>query len=228
MNLGTFRLRIQATTGLAAASAGHYEQSLVDGWVNEGVEQFLLRTKAVKKTAALALTPGQGDYTIDPGILALEDLSIGERMLQSADTGDIRRWRLNGSGGDGEVNRYAYESQTLMLYPTPAAPGQLHIVYVQKPTPMTDAAHDPAVTPYGNVPSEYHPIIEAYAKWKGGEYSNDAPTQNGAAFKNEFEQGIVQTKVLETRKAGVMVPRAIPGWKSKQGAVVAPGIDTGA
>ena len=65
--------------------------------MNEGVEQFLLRTKAVKKTAALALTIGQGDYTLDPDILALEDLYIGARMLKVVDTGDIRRWRL-GSG----------------------------------------------------------------------------------------------------------------------------------
>ena len=100
MNLGTFRLRIQSTTGLAAASAGHYEQSLVDGWVNEGVEQFLLRTKAVKKTAALALTPGQGDYTIDANDPRARGSVIGDRMLTVVDTGDIRRWRLGGSPAD--------------------------------------------------------------------------------------------------------------------------------
>lgn len=228
MDLTTFRLRVQASTGLAAASAGHYEQALVDGWVNEGIVQFLLRTKVVKKTAVLNLTANEGDYVLDPDILALEDLYVGDRILQPVDTGDIRRWRLGAGTTDEGASKYAYESQMLMLYPTPQSAGQLHIVYVQRPTPLTAAGHDPGVDPYGRIPAEYHPIIEAYAKWKGAEYSNDQASQNGATFSQQYEAAIMQTKVLETRKAGVVTRRALPGWRSKQGVGISPGIDSGA
>ena len=136
MNLTTFRLRIQSTTGLAAAIAGHSEQALVDGWVNEGIVQFLLRTKAVKKTASLTLTVGQGDYTIDPDILALEDLSIGERMLSVVDTGDIRRWRLNGAESPRATPQVRLRGRRCSCSTRRRRrQGTLHIVYVQRPTP---------------------------------------------------------------------------------------------
>ncbi len=226
MNLTTFRLRIQSTTGLAASTAGHNEQALVDGWVNEGVEQFLLRTKIVKKTAVLDLTAGEGDYVLDPGILSLKDLYIGARMLEAVDTSDVRRWRLTQGGVSDGVTRYAYEGQVLFLYPTPSAAGQLHIILVKRPTPMTSGTHDPGVAPYGEVPPEYHTVIEAYGKWKAAEYANDQPSQNGQAYKAEYEAGLVQARVLETRKAGVSVRRARPGWKAS-GVGIAPGLDQG-
>jgi len=229
MNLTTFRLRIQSTTGLASASPGHYEQTLVDGWVNEGITQFLMRTKAVKKTASLALTAGQGDYTIDPNVIAFEDAYIGNSMLKNVDTQDIRRWRLNPSYSPaGSVGCFAYEGQTIMLYPTPVAADVLHMVYVPEPlAPLVGGNDDPSGAGFGFIPNEYHPTIEAYAKWKAGEYANDQPSQNGQVWKQEWEAGVVSTRSLETRKAGVNVRRATPGWRSKAGVGIAPGVDQG-
>ena len=67
------------------------------------------------------------------------------------------------------------------------------------------------------MPAEYHPIIEAYAKYKGAEYANDGPSQNGQAWKRNSSGLLVRRGFYETRKAGVNVRRIRPGWKSKLG-----------
>ena len=128
-------------------------------------------------------------------------------MLEAVDSGDVRRWRLGSGSSDADgVGKYAYEGQTLMLHPTPTAAGQLKMIYVPRPTPMTAAGHDPAVAPYGKMPSEYHPIIEAYAKWKAAEYANDAPSQNGQTFKQEYEAGVMATQVDRDAEGGCQRP----------------------
>jgi len=232
MNLTTFRLRIQRTVGLAGGTAGD-EQTLIDGWVNEAVEQFLIETKAVKKTASLTLAAGQGDYTIDADILAFEDLYIDpadgtqEYMMVPVDTWDIRRARRVTSSPGVPPYHYAYESQMLMIYPTPVSSSDtVHIVYVAKPSALLASGSDsPSDATRGNIPSQYHPVLEAYAMWKAAEYSNDAPSGMGEKFRAAYERGILRVKILESRKAGVRVSRARVGWRRSIPA--RPGIDLG-
>lgn len=234
MNLQTFRLRVQRTLGLAATTDSHDEQTLVDGWVNEAREQFLIRTKIVKKTASLALTADEGDYTIDANILAFEDAYIvpaegQERMLDRVDSGEIRRLRRTASQIATHPYLYSYEAQTIMVYPTPGSSDDtLHIVYVPRPTSALSATgHDPADAGYGDIPSEYHPALEAYTKWKAAEYVGHEASKNGQTYKEEWLSWVAEAKVIENRKGGVQRLRAQVGRRGRSGMPIGNGVDLG-
>ena len=231
MNLETLRLRVQSTVGLAGGTAGN-EQTLIDGWYNEAVVQFLMETKAVKRTASLSLTGDESDYVLDDEVLAFEDVYLepgdGSRefMLEPKDSHDIRQMRRSTTSVAAGPSFYAYEGQVVMLYPAPSTGDELHIVYVAKPTSaMAATGDDPADATHGRIPNQYHPVLEAYVKWKAAEYSNDGPSQIGQMYRSEWEQGLIKVRVIESRKGGLIAPRARVGGRRRH--AVGPGVDLG-
>jgi hypothetical protein len=223
MNLTSLQLRIQRKVGLAAATAGD-ERTLVQEWADEAVLKFLLRTKIVKKTANLAMTAGQGDYTLDATILSFEDVwyepadGNQDYMLRPHDTFDVRRMRLAETTIVGPPYAYAYEANVIMVYPNPASSSdKLHIVFVEKPSGTfvggagTESWSDAT---RGNVPTQYHDVLEMYVAWKAAEYSNDAPSKNGAEYRQQWDLGVMESKAAESRRAGVVVGRARVGNKN--------------
>jgi len=233
MNLATFRLRIGQTLNLKTNAEGT-ERDLVDSYINEAVEQFLLKTKVNKKTAQVSLTDDVGDYTLDPIMLSFDDMWIGSPsdsgyvpMLEPIDSWDVRAMRNVSSVTPGPSRYYAFEGNVIMLYPTPSTGDVLHIVYVPRPSPMTDDSHDPSAAPYGEVPSEFHHIVEAYAKWKSADYADDGSSQVGAMYQAEYERGLIEAKVLLSRKAGMFTGMAKVGRRNRLQRYASPGVDTG-
>lgn len=234
MNVSVLTNRISGSLGLAN-DASHNDYLLMLSWLNEGIEQWLLRTKMVKKTTSINLTVGVGDYTLDTDILAFEDayvvpVSGPEIMLQPVDTYDIRAMRRAATAVGGPPQYFAYEGQVFMIYPNPSSSTDtVHMVYVARPTASLAATGDsPSDATRGGIPAEWHGAIEAFAKWKGGEMTNDAASQNGQMFKQEFYQAMMESKAIEQRKAGVRVPRATVGNRRRNWSRYAsPGIDTG-
>jgi hypothetical protein len=211
MTLGTLRSRVgQALNVAGGGTVAGAELTLLDGYINEAVEQILLRSKVNKKTAAVALTSGVGDYTLDPIMLAFDDMWIAPAanpswtpMLYPVDSYDIRAMRLSQSIVAAPSTYYAYEGNVIMLYPSPGTGDVLHIVYVPRPNAMTATGNDPSIAPYGEVPTEFHPLIESYAKWKMADYADDASSQLGQSYMQEYEMGLDRMKGLLTKKAGI-------------------------
>jgi hypothetical protein len=76
VNVADFALRVTHAIGIDAATAGSatsQEYALFLSWLNEGVVQFLRKSKVYKQTAALGVTAGTYDYTVDGDALAFED-----------------------------------------------------------------------------------------------------------------------------------------------------------
>lgn len=236
MNVAEFALRVTHAIGIDAAtanSATSQEYTLFLSWLNEGVVQFLRKTKVFKRTASLALTVDVGDYSLDSDILAFEDVTYTPsggtaRSLTQIDTWQIRDMRLPTATLASDPAYYAYEAQTIMLYPTPRSSSDtLHILYVPRPTALAATADAPSATANGGIPSEYHWVVEAYVKWKAGEHANDKSSGNGQAWKQEWESGVVDTRVSELRKAGMRIGSVNIGrgrdWRNFSG----PGVDLG-
>jgi len=232
LNLDLYRKRVAGSIGLDTENAGT-ERDLVDGWVNESIIQFLLRTKIVKKTATLTLTAGQGDYTLDATVLAWEDPYVlpasGQGYpLERVDSFDIRQMRLLATAVSAPPNYYDFEGNTLLLYPNPASGDTLHIVYVPKPSALLSSTNDaPSDATRGEIPEEYHPVLEDYVKWKAAEHANDSSSQNGQMFRAAWEKGLVETKVINTRRAGVKIGRARVGRERYRWRYSPPGVDRG-
>lgn len=237
MNVADFALRVTHAIGIDAATANSgtsQEYTLFLSWLNESVVQFLRKTKVFKVTAALAVTADVADYTIDSSILAFEDVTyvpnggVG-RSLTQVDSWMIRDMRLPTESTATDPIYFAYEGQQIMLYPTPRSSlDNLHIVYVPYPSAALAATSDaPSATANGGVPAEYHPVLEAYVKWKAGEHANDKASGNGQMFMQQWEQGVVEARVAEIRKAGMRLGSANIGRGRNWRTLAGPGVDIG-
>ena len=233
MNLATFRSRISGAIGLDN-TASSTEQGLIDGWVNEAVEQFLIEVKPHWRTAQLATTAGSGDYTLDTDILAFKDIYLApgdssiNRQLQQVDTEEIIRNRILLSASTG-VSPYKYAvqgSNILMLFPVPQSGDVLHILYIPRPTALSATADSPSATANGGIPAEFHPILEAYAKWKGADYADDKSSQYGQLYLQEWARGLAKAKEIQMKKAGVRTGSAKIGKTRRW--PVGSGVDDGA
>lgn len=235
MNVADFALRVTHAIGIDAAtanSATSQEYTLFLSWLNESVEQFLRLTKAVKRTAAMSVTAGQGDYYFDTAVLALEDMTYTPasgtaRSLKQIDSAEIRNMRLPTSPAS-PPEWYAYEGQVLMLYPEPqSSSDSLAILYVARPTALSATADAPSATANGGIPAEYHPVLESYVKWKAAEHANDKASGNGQMFAQQWEKGIHDVKITEIRKAGVRIGRVNIGQPNDWRTLATPGVDLG-
>lgn len=217
MNLLSYRTRVARAIGMSLSDST--DTSLIDGWVNEGVVQFLRETKANQKTAVLAVTGGSGDYTLDTDILSLTDLyyepanAVQNVMLEPVDSREIRRMRLSQSTADVSPRYYALQgAHLIMLYPNPGSSSdKLHLIYTPRPAGLAATGDSPSDPARGNIPEEYHQVIEAYAKWKAAEAEDHRPSEYGLNFQAEYERSISKVRADLNRKSGVFLGRAIPG-----------------
>jgi len=211
MNLATFRSRVARVSGMSPTDSG--DLTLIDGWVNDAVEQFLRETKLNVALASMAVTADQGDYTLDSDILAMQSLWYAPADAQSAllvplAPETLVQRRLFDSGEETPPRYYALAgANTLMLWPVPTANTErLHILYVPRPTALSATADSPDVADNGGVPAEYHSILEAYVKWKACEAEEHKPSENGAVFMREWQAGVAQVRGDIKKKAGMNVP----------------------
>jgi hypothetical protein len=226
VNLTTLRSRVAGTIGLdnTAASA---EQVLVDGWVNEGRDQILVRARLRVERADLALTADTTAYELSASIL------------------DIIRVVLNGDwehplprmGTDEILERESFTASTvvgyslqgtnyLMVAGTPSTGDSLDMLYVPAVTDMSSGAHDPSSATYGGIPKLLHPAIEAYAKWKAADYDDDTSSQQGQVYRQEWQAWLVEARNYRIRMGGPLARK-----RARVGRLVvaqSPGVDTGA
>lgn len=200
MNLTEFRTRVMSSIGLS----GSTEQGYVDNWVNEGVEQVLLRTKAKIKIADVDFTANEGDYEL-PSILALDRITVtwdGRVIpLEPMDSAEID-WHRQYASSSACPRYYAVEGHNMIrVWPVPDSALDSEIRYVPKPTAMSSGSDTP-----DGLPTEYHPVVEAYAKWKAAEWDDDSSSQVGRSYLEEYEMGIKRIRRELQRRRGPMAP----------------------
>lgn len=230
MNLNDFRVRAARVSGMSTSESG--DTDLLDSWANEAVVQFLKDTKLDVRKAALALTADQGDYTLDADILSFSDVWIEpasgqfDGLLQPTSSGDlIARRRLEVTPESSVVYYALRGAHTLMLHPAPQSSSDvLHILYVPRPDAMATTAATPSATANGNIPEEYHPLIEAYVKWKACSAEEHRGSDNGLQFQAEYERGVARVRGDMNKKAGVLKAGATWGRRGKRFPVT-PGTD---
>jgi hypothetical protein len=222
LNLAQFRSRVQNVVGLNSST----EVSLIDGWVNDAVVDFLTKTKAHKRLMEVACTADEMEYLLDTDMLAIEklyfvpaDSSRQTRLLEPADSADLLMASFqNASTEDNGTRFYALEgAHLLLLYPAPSSSAdKLRGIYVPRPGTMSATGASPSSSAYGGIPAEFHPTLEAYAKWKAAEYDDDSSSGEGRAFKEEYDQGVALAKLTMNKKAGMRLAGATWGKRSKR------------
>lgn len=230
MNLATFRARISGAIGLSNI-ASSTEQGLIDGWVNEGVVDFLRRTKMHTRLASMALTAGQYSYELDTDILAMKDLWIDpssgtSALLEPKNASDILYMRTLVSSPAFPTMYYSLEgANMLLLHPAPSSSADtLHILYVPRPAAMSVTADTPSATANGGIPAEFHPALESYAKWKAAEH---ADRQDAQKFQQDYQIGVIEAMKSTTTKAGVRLSGIKWGKRNQSVIPSTPGTDVG-
>lgn len=203
--LADFRNEISAKLSLNLDDAG--ELALIDGWVNDGVEEIVGQTKARVAIATSDLTAGQGDYELDSAILDvlwIESAANGSSIdWESTGPSDILTLRLNASAGS-PVRRYAVDgANMLMVYPVPEADTTITVRYVPRPAALVDGTDSPT-----DIPGEFHKLVTLYALWQGGDYDDDQTSAQGSRYQQQFEAGIEDMRSRINKKRGRRLPRA--------------------
>jgi len=221
--LSDLRTRVSSKLGLDNAS-GSSEQLLVDGWLNEGVIEVLLRTHCTVETGDMATTADVWDYQLDTDILAIRDLwrtdAAGDvaPVIRLSEQEILELHRFS-PGGDAAYTRYAVSGSNLLLvWPTPAAAYTFDLLYVPRPTAMSAGSHDPSTLTYGRIPAEFHKAIEYYALWQGAEYDENQGAQGGERYRTLFENYLSAViRPAMKRKGGTELPQVRrKSWRSRR------------
>lgn len=229
--LAQFRTRISQKLGLDN-TAGSAEQTLIDAWVNEAVNDVLTETQVYVAEGTASLTDGQGDYLLDTSMLAIKDVYFVSGginyMLTHASPDTINQYRAATNIPQGPARFYAINgANLLMLYPSPSAGDSLKFYYVPRPTALSNATDDPSNTTLGGIPSEWHKAIEFYALWQGGDYIDDDSSQQGERYRQQYEAWLKRVKKERTKKTGRLLGPIIPGRRKRPFMPHDPSTDTG-
>lgn len=221
------RSRVAGAIGLSNV-AGSSEQALIDSWLDEAVEQYLIETKCAIDTASLVLTADVGDYTLPSSVLALRNIWIvtagGTRVnLEPVSTGEILERRRYASTGMFPMVFSLEGFDFLRISPNASAGDTLYWDYVPAPTSWNSGTATNDVPPF--IPTWAHPAIEAYAKWKAADWDDDLSSQVGQAYHQDWEVELKKARSRINRLSGKWGP-ARPG-RRRNAVPTSPGVDTG-
>lgn len=176
--------------------------------LNEAVRRVLADLHLYVITGTITLAANDNEYELtdalstDP-LAVLKIINSDNVPLERVSVEEIHDLRRGTPTiGGSYVYKYALNgANLLMIYPTPNASGTLTAYYVPKPTEMSSAAHDPATTTYGNIPVQFHPLIELWACYRMASADDDASSGMGQTYKQLYDQGVFQAR-REMRKLG--------------------------
>ena len=229
LTVAQMRTRVARVSGMSLSATA--DAALIDGWYNDAVEQFLIETKANVRPAVLSVTAGQGDYSLDTDILAMAALwyapaSAASSMLIPVAPEDLYAMRFAESTNGPPVYYALQGAHSILIHPEPASSSDsIHMLYVPRHTALSATSDSPAATANGNIPAEFHVVLEAYVTWKACEAEEHRASENGAKYAEQWVAGIMRAKTELRRKAGTVLPDIRVGRRRRP--IVGNGVDLG-
>jgi hypothetical protein len=195
--LATFRTNVSGTIGLTNSGD---DQTKIDGWLNQGYLDVLVKTACKVQSATASVSASEGDYTLDTDILKVIDIYLTtsgtDYRLERATPAEILEDRRNAS--TSTPVRYAVAgADLLMLYPIPDATGTLTFYYVARPSTLSLTTDEPS-----DVPAEWQWLIEFYALWRAADFDDDTSSDQGSRYKIDYEAGVKEFRRAISGKGG--------------------------
>lgn len=195
MTKGALRDRVASKIGMS----GSAELTLLEGWVDEAIEQYMVETKAIVREGVMTMTNGVTDYLIPIANI----LSFSKVWVVPAAPNDSQYVELEqlSSSAMLQKRRYVYTGDhprsyellgmdLIRVFPTPDGTETMHILYVPTPPPL---ANTDDLTLAGVVLPD-HPICEEYVSWKAADWDDDTSSKIGMAYQQNWEVGIRKAK----------------------------------
>ena len=204
--LAQFRSSVAGEIGLTNTTAG--DQGQIDSWVNQGVIDVMLRTSCQVRCATLTLTVGTSNYTLPTSIhrivSAYQVASSVSYALEEVNLDDILEMRRATTANVSPAQYYAVAGADLFLiYPTPASADTVTLYYVPRPVVLSASSDTPT-----EIPSEFHPLVEYFAFYRGATYTDDTTSQVGLSYLQRYETLVRQMKRDIGLKGNHRLPRA--------------------
>jgi hypothetical protein len=208
--LAQYRSRVAAKLGLDT-TAGGADEVLTDGWVNEGITDFLLQTSCKVTSATMNLAAGTADYTLDTGILLVKDLYLSSGGstygLTEVTVPQMIELRRSTSTTNSPSLYYAVAGGNLfMVYPTPSAADVITLYYVPRPVTLSTAGASP-----DEIPVEFHKAVEFYALAEGADYDDDQTSAQGQRYRELYDMWVFKARKSLNRKGNVRLPKIMVG-----------------
>lgn len=216
---GELKENVSLELGLSE-TASEDEDNLVGRRLNQAVRRVLLETHLYVISGSITLTASDNEYELNDALstdpLAVLDIKNSDGYsLDRVSVEEIHDLRRASGGTSTGTTMYKYAldgANLLLLYPTPGSnPGSLTAYYVPKPTEMSAAGNDPSATTYGGIPSEFHDALEYYALMRMASYDDDASSQMGMKYEQDFEKELVRIRKWVRNRGGRKLGRARVG-----------------
>lgn len=204
--LTQFRAAVSSELGLENTTAA--DQGFIDLWVNEGVTDFVLRTKCYSVTGTISLTASVSDYTLDTSWLLIDQayVTVGSTpyYMERTDVDSLLAMRRTSVTNTSPAQYYAVAgANRFMVYPTPASADTVTLYGVGRPTTLSVSSDTPS-----EIPAEFQKAVEFFACRRGASQSDDSTSQNGQAYMAYYEQEVRRAKRLVAFKGGHRLPLA--------------------
>lgn len=218
--LQDIRSRVANAIGLDNTNGG-LEQGLIDSWTNQAILDFIEKTHATAELALFTLTTNVGDYelqTIFPQAMQINTLTVtssvdGQVVPLEPIAPEELIWRRRYPGSI-PVRYYAMQGDNkIMFYPTPQSPDTLQAYYIPYPTLLvspTDTLVSAGIQP------QFQWIVELKVKAEAAAYNNDASSQMGAMYLQEYNQEVRLARGRIRRLQGRRRPPAMPGRRTRR------------
>lgn len=176
------------------ATASAPEQLLMVDWANEGVRDVLIETRCRIEVGDEALTPGVADYRLDNDILRVDERTIEANNFDLQIITPEEMLRIRRSIGGSYLTYLAIEGDLLMVWPTPTSAVTITYLFVNRPTEMTNDAHDPSDPTYGGVPIYAHHAILQYMLWRGARYDERKSPHTPAEYRQFYQDELKRVR----------------------------------
>ncbi len=192
---------------------GNDDTTGIGEYINEAYVDVLVRTNCKVSSAALSLTAGVSDYSLDTAtiieITEIAKITSGtvDYIPQRCTPQEILALRAN-SSSSSPTTRYATDGLTLMIWPTPAAADSLTYYYVPRPATLTGTD----VPSY--VPAQWHKALFWYACAEASDDRDDSTSAQGEMYRAKYERMLVEIRKNMNRMGGRRLPRATVGARS--------------
>jgi hypothetical protein len=189
---------------------GNDDATGIGEYVNEAYENVLVRTHCKVSSAALSLTAGTSDYSLDTAtileITEIAKITSGtvDYIPQRCTPQEILALRAN-SSSSSPTTRYATDGTTLMIWPTPAAADSLTYYYVPRPAVLT-GTDAPSY-----IPAQWHKALFWYACAEASDDRDDETASQGDRYRSYYEKMLRDIRKNVTRMGGRRLPRATVG-----------------
>lgn len=198
LTLSTMEARVAAELGIDAT--GDYK-SIVDSYLNEGVERFLLLTRCYSKEFSATLTAGEDSYSLSPAILQMLDAwgedASGSRRLVPVSLYEINLMRARqDSTSGGPVRFYAVSGlNLLLLYPAAGGGEKIKGVYVPRPATLANANDSPS-----ELPPEFHHAPVSWCCYRMASMDDDQSSGMGQSYKMAFHEDVALARKMLRRR----------------------------